>query len=551
MRRFIKVCISLSILFGASNLYFLSQPLEEGRLENTTITSTRSHNSYDPFQSKYLQNEYLSWLGQSKVMTSASVFDDDMGIIKSPYNATKYQMELDQTLKPLSNSSTACFYQSLYGGFCNQYELFLGIVFIAQLEGKGSSSSPSSSSFSSKIPFAGYNQIIEESIAWKDTHGKEKLIPHHKLFDVVHWNQFDPVLPRFVKFDPDIHTDLTPPSSTSSELEMELAFFRRKEDYPSADLLMYKKHLGDPFVNATKPYAIGAHRNMAKNRYMQFAKRIDKSLGSTGLNSGSEDEDEQFSVYRHIVTGALRPHPEIQHMLDEFLQQHGLKVRYRGQDRGQKQDESQSQSQSERKNNGEDFVVLHARVEPDMYIHRMCKDKKVVNMTDIVEMVHAYYPEPPASTVLLVFNRFMMEQEANGTKIDDMHKITVHNLNVINHMVENGLWGGQVRVIEVGSKVVELHNMNASTSDTSAQNESTASSRGGYYGHFSTIVGGIMNFFLALDAKIFIGTEVSTYSTLNINSRFYRGERQNYFYRPGGLHWVTPVNGTKPHRFVC
>ena len=52
---------------------------------------------------------------------------------------------------------------------------------------------------------------------------KEKLIPHHKLFDVVHWNQFDPVLPRFVKFDPDIHTDLTPPSSTSSELEMELA----------------------------------------------------------------------------------------------------------------------------------------------------------------------------------------------------------------------------------------------------------------------------------------------------------------------------------------
>ena len=186
-----------------------------------------------------------------------------------------------------------------------------------------------------------------------------------------------------------------------------------------------------------------------------------------------------------------------------------------------------------------------------MIIIIKCKDKKVVNMTDIVEMVHAYYPEPPASTVLLVFNRFMMEQVANGTKIDDMHKITVHNLNVINHMVENGLWGGQVRVIEAGSKVVELHNMNASTSDTSAQNESTASSRGGYYGHFSNIVGGIMNFFLAIDAKIFIGTEVSTYSTLNINSRFYRGERQNYFYRPGGLHWVTPVNVTKPHRFVC
>jgi hypothetical protein len=63
-----------------------------------------------------------------------------------------------------------------------------------------------------------------------------------------------------------------------------------------------------------------------------------------------------------------------------------------------------------------------------------------------------------------------------------------------------------------------------------------------------------VNFFLAIQSNILVGTEISTFSTLAMNSRIYRGQLENYFYRPQGLYWMSPSNDenvTKPHRFVC
>mmetsp|Transcript_10999 Transcript_10999/g.20548 ORF Transcript_10999/g.20548 Transcript_10999/m.20548 type:complete len:197 (-) Transcript_10999:741-1331(-) len=176
------------------------------------------------------------------------------------------------------------------------------------------------------------------------------------------------------------------------------------------------------------------------------------------------------------------------------------------------------------------------------------RTKKVKNVTDIIESIYSRYPEPPVSWVVMIFNRELVEALVTGEKTDVMRtnkeltksfqdqsiqELTAYNLKVINDCLENGLWNGRVRVKEAGSKYVEKI------------------SKDPWYRHYSNIVGGVLNFFMAIQSDIFVGTEVSSYSTLVVNSRFYREKRSNYFYRPDGLYWVTPPNGTKPHRFVC
>ena len=115
-----------------------------------------------------------------------------------------------------------------------------------------------------------------------------------------------------------------------------------------------------------------------------------------------------------------------------------------------------------------------------------------------------------------------------------------YNLKIVNEILENGLWGGYTRVIEAGSRLA-------------------LESNHAIYAKYHTLVGGIINFFLSLDANIFIGTEVSSYSTSVVNSRFYRndnysdggmkGEQKkklDYFYSPEGLYAKESI-----HWFRC
>ena len=123
-----------------------------------------------------------------------------------------------------------------------------------------------------------------------------------------------------------------------------------------------------------------------------------------------------------------------------------------------------------------------------------------------------------------------MEAEARKTQNTDKYTpINDHNLKVINKLVAEGMWNGRVKVVEAGSSLVEQ------AGDP-------------YYQRYSTIAGGIVNMFLAIESDIFIGTEVSTYSVIAANARFHRGLIENYFYVPEGLKEVAR---TKQYRFYC
>jgi hypothetical protein len=237
----------------------------------------------------------------------------------------------------------------------------------------------------------------------------------------------------------------------------------------------------------------------------------------------------QLAMYKAMLEGALRPHPFLQGVIDQ------TRMELLGAGTGTETGIGQK-----------GYMVLHARVEPDMAREneRICRQYRVMNMTEILDMIYDQYPEPPVTTVLIVLSRALMEEEAQkqGMKNhhhqhepDSFHIMNDHNLKTLNDILQYGMWNGKVKVVEAGSQMVQ-----------EAGND--------FYRYYSNIAGSIVNFFLAIQSNILVGTEISTFSTLAMNSRIYRGQLENYFYRPQGLYWMSPSNDenvTKPHRFVC
>jgi hypothetical protein len=367
------------------------------------------------------------------------------------YDENKYAVQLKEAMKPLSNKPTCAYLHVFWSGFCNQYYMFSGVLLLAQE--------------------ANYTQILVHSLRWKDLFGTNEQLRHDIFFDVVHWNSYYPLLPRFVNYEKDLFSDID--IEDPDDVKPKLAW-----------------NITDPIMNATKPFAIGEKRNDAIMKFYDYTKEIDKGR--------SQRKDSELLMMK----GALRPHPAIRNIMTTFKKENQMK----------------------------NIMVLHARIEPDMQKHTMCKGKKVFNMTDIVQMLYEKYPEPPVSTVLIILNRSILEKEVAKPK--NKNEIAIHNLKTLNELIATGLWGGRVKVVEAGSELAKR-------------------SEHPIYSKYSSLVGSIINFFLSLEAEIFVGTIVSSYSTAVISYRFFREKKENFFYMPNGLDWVTPPGIKQPPRFAC
>jgi hypothetical protein len=160
----------------------------------------------------------------------------------------------------------------------------------------------------------------------------------------------------------------------------------------------------------------------------------------------------------------------------------------------------------------------------------MCVDAKVTNITDILHNLQAKFPNPPKPNVLLIFNREILEREVKNENSDNA--LAKYNLEVINGVVKAGLWNGKVTVHEAGVSLAK---------------------KSGHpiYSKYFSLSGSIMDFFLAVQADIFVGTEVSSFSIDVETTRFYRGKRDNYHYIPDNIELTTPSNAQYPPRFQC
>ena len=392
-----------------------------------------------------------------------------------------------------------------------------------------------------------HKQLILDHLTFKDTYGTEKYEPFEFFFDVEHWNKYSyneerlqdnglPVadileperypnwLPRLVFYDPSIHDELNPSNKLFSSKEIA--------------------------ANPTRPYAYQEAPTTLFGNYIRYGK------GRGPFAPKAVAESQETGPIRNpaeilLLKGALQPHPALQAVVDrskEYLRK-----------KGQRQGMSGSSTFR--------YMTLHARVEPDMQKHPVCRDKKVLKLQEIVDMIESKWPEPPVGAVFLPINRQYLEKEGtlppnfkNDTESnEEINWIAVENLQVLNRVTNHngdedgksvgGLWNGRVPVVEFGSEAL----------------------RGTVYEHRPSLSGAILDYFLALDADIFIGTEVSSFSSDILGSRFYRGlsdsdtdahaqpidgyrknlREQNYKYLPGGLEkWISDEM-TVPPGFVC
>ena len=242
--------------------------------------------------------------------------------------------------------------------------------------------------------------------------------------------------------------------------------------------------------NATKPHYLGLIRNSGIHAYRQYNRKI----------SRNEIKREQFEI--ELMKDAFRPHPAIQAIIDDFL---GV--------------------------SGDAYFVLHARVEPDMQKHGSCSELKVTSLKAIISHIEEKIKDPPVSTMIIMLNRELLEKEVHNTK-NPPNTLAIENLDVLNHITTHGMWNGRVKVVEAGSKLA-------------------IESKHEIYSQYSTIVGGIINFFIAANSQVFIGTQVSSYSMAIIKTRFYRKEMENYYYIPSGLKLATSSNMTDAPKFFC
>ncbi|GFH56262.1 hypothetical protein CTEN210_12738 [Chaetoceros tenuissimus] len=242
--------------------------------------------------------------------------------------------------------------------------------------------------------------------------------------------------------------------------------------------------------NATKPHYLGEIRNSGIHAFRQYNRQI----------SRNEIKREQFE--KELMKDAFRPHPAIQAIIDDFLG-----------------------------DSGDAYFVLHARVEPDMQKHGMCLDLKVPSLKEIISHVEEKFKDPPVSTMIIMLDRELLEKEVRNTKTPP-NTLAVENLDVLNQITTHGMWNGRVKVVEAGSKLA-------------------IESKHEIYSRYPAIVGGIINFFIAANSQVFIGTQVSSYSMAIIKTRFYRKKMENYYYIPSGLELATSQNMTDAPMFFC
>ena len=419
-------------------------------------------------------------------------------ITEEGYNEDIKFQRRQQILKatiPWSNLSTVAFYpKSFYSGFRNQIMAFHSIVMYAY-------------SFN-------YSQILLNTIIVKDTFGSNRHITFEELFDVPYWNTFyeSHGLPRLVHCNQDLLIDY---NCSMNEFSTRI------------------KKLGGIAVfgentNATKPYILNKQESMFRH-YKTYSEKKNNSIISRLFQYGYPNPIDLV-----IKRGALRPHHDLQQLIDNMLRnltksstsQHG------NDDRGSTTNNNNEAAVVEEQQQVQPYMTLHARVEPDMIKHNFCTRYKEVNLTRIFTWLEEMFPyPPPAKHIFMPINRQYMEKEGYINEKDPNSTlwIAVENLIALNSASQYGLWNQTVKVFEFGANAL----------------------KGTKYEIRPSTTGALINFYIAINSKVFIGTPVSSYSHDLLTTRFYRGIRENYKYVPEGIiHW-TPQNMTSPPGFVC
>ena len=228
----------------------------------------------------------------------------------------------------------------------------------------------------------GHGQLLLDSLYHKDTYGTNKFDSFMFYFDVQHWNtyhnnteimkhtsnttsstrQHPKTLPRLVYYDPILHSQW---NTTTNQ---------------------YVDEVMNGIQPAIKPYGYSKGSTRLAMSYQRYVKGYGKYV-----SSGAESKRNPGEIL--MLQGAIKPHPVLQSKIDNLLH-------------------DTMKGNNHNTNKQFSYMTLHARIEPDMQKHLVCKEKKVLRLKEIIDMVETKFPIPPnIDWVFLPINRQYLEKE--------------------------------------------------------------------------------------------------------------------------------------------
>jgi len=424
---------------------------------------------------------------------NSSITNED----EEKYWTLKDQEDYAAALKPWANLTTLSFVNNyFFAGYRNQMMAFSALIIdIMQHHPNGEV------------------QILLNTLRHKDVFGTRKKIPHEIMFDVKHWNSFYPKLPRLVSCDPKMHFDYDcENNSWVWGIQNRTAVWASKspKTFPSKQPKLFlnygalQQQRGALWTNSPEPREIP---NSIDLLMMKDALRLHPKLNAI------VEEARQSITVKEYGNSTSRRFSGRAHRLNDNNHGDGIK-------KSDQKNSIENIDITKNTSGGDinDYMVLHARIEPDMIDHMgtPCIKKKFANLTAIFQMMESKFLNNPPSKVIVLTNMKLLEKDHLASlKKPSTKTLATENANALNSAFKNGLWNGTVKVTQIGTTPI----LNVPQ-----------------YAKYKVTIGALINFDLSLNAKYFLGTEVSSFSIDVLRSRFYRGNTNgNFCYRQEGL----------------
>lgn len=348
-------------------------------------------------------------------------------------------------------------------------------------------------------------------------------IPFEELFNVTEWNRISNrvgthILPRLVSYNPQDHPEWDPTTALFSAVgtrplgNINIKNFRQTDLYPLVQ-------------NCTRPYAYGSGRKVGQRTwaaYQEHKRRYGDTLSPTDL----------------ALMEALQPTKVIADAVS--LITHSRKDSKEEEEDGHHSTMTTNHDSMDNVEGG--MLAIHPRTELDMLKHR-CSKSMTQNLTKIFEMVQdsSFFSEPSGKSkydkVYLCISRRGTEDETGPTKLKALMD---QNRQSFHQAIKDGLWNGTVRVREGGEPMA-------------------TSSLGIPWDRVETVAQ-ILDYFVAVRAKAFIGTFGSSFSIDVWTTRYVLAQTEgkgdvsmdvlNYFHGPNGVGLIGN-GGLPPHHTRC
>ena len=345
-------------------------------------------------------------------------------------------------------------------------------------------------------------------------------IPMELIFDVDYWNlpQFSHALPRLVR-------DLQHSDCWTKHVD---PLVQAKWDslHPLQQASLQQGGLG-PIVNIT--HAAIANASLFNPRRVDLLPLVSHCQHPVvyGGGKGAGTLWNDYLAYRNNKTGSSRMPKDVDHFILRALRP--------------AQRWTALADECVAAKHGAEYLALHARVEMEMMAHN-CGAEMNWNLTDIFKQVADFLTsnkdEDDIGGVFVAVSRDGMQANVSEGPWQRFKPYADDNLATLNRLVGNhgrdgeGLLDGKVTVFECGKHMMDHFY-------ASHSNEI-------YYG---SLLEQVINFHIAVSAKVFVGVKHSSYSTDVWTTRYYQGRGSaNFQYtREGRMEPVENGGLPTPH----